>query len=161
MDTVQKADSARKTEPSLPFMLDVYRSAQLRFLAAQPLHDPDLLGRYASLLMENLPPMAVVLCLLDKKYTLIETHVLASGPLAEPENYVLLIVPLYKKANAAYGAVLLAPRAGEYGYTGEDERLASKITLYCQRQKIRLLECVTAWSGGYVPIYRHVRFSFR
>ncbi len=161
METEEKtADIERFPQLSVPFILDVHRAAELRWLAGHPFDDPDRLGRYASLLMENLPPLAVVLCLLDKSYSLIESFVLASGPLAQPEDYVLRIGPAYKKAGAACAAVLFSPRAGEYGYTKEDERLASRITLYCQRQKVRLCECVVAWSGGYVPIYRYVGFTF-
>ncbi len=161
MPVSQKSDSARNPGcSSVTFSLDVLRAAELRLLATQPFTDTDRLGRYASLLMENLPPKAVILCLLDNACMLIETHVLASGPLAEAVKYTEQIVPMYQKAGASCAAVLFAPCAGEYGYTKEDERLASQITLYCRRQKLRLVECVAAWSGGYVPLYRQSGYTF-
>ncbi|MBR2848151.1 MAG: hypothetical protein IKB87_01695 [Clostridia bacterium] len=154
------SEAFAKGETAPAVGLDVLRAAELRRLKEKPLDTPDRLGRYASLLMENLPPMSVVLCLTDKKRCLLETHLLVSGPLSDDAKFLPLIPKLYKSSGAAYAAVFFAPRAAEYGFTGEDEQLATKITMYAKREKVFLLECVVASFNDYIPLYRYFNYTF-
>lgn len=130
------------------------RAAEMRWLADQPLQQPDRLGRYAALYLEDRPEGSVVLCLLDRKYRLLETHLLASGPSALLADYAPRIPALFRKAGAAYAVIFLAPRAAQYGCTAEDERLASRVALYCKQQHVPLIECIVARLNEYRALFR-------
>jgi len=138
---------------------DVLRAAEMNWLARQPLCNPDRLGRYASLYLENCPGNAVILCLMDEKYRLIAVHCLASGPRAELARYGPLIPDLFRSSGAAHAAVCFHPRAGGCGFTGEDDRTAVRLAAYCRQQGISLIECVVAWTNGYVPLFHLFDFK--
>ncbi len=137
---------------------NLLRAAELYWLAEHPLDTPDLQGRYAALYLEEQPEGAVALCLLDKRYCLLDTHLLTSGFLARPADYAPRIPTLFRKAGAAHAVLFLAPRAAQYGYTAEDERLASRLALYCKQQNIPLIECIVARLNEYRALFRDFEY---
>ncbi len=133
---------------------DVLKAAEKQWLLRHPFTDSERIGRYASLLMEDMPAQAVVLCLFDRNKMLCEKNLLAHGTDADPQEYAPRIPDLFRKARASYAALFFAPRAAEYGYTMQDLTLASRFSQYCAYESVPLLECVVAYFGGYVPLLR-------
>ena len=141
-------------ESTVTLARKLLRYAEMQWLAGHPMKSPDLQGRYAALYLEEQPEGAVALCLLDRKYRFLDTHLLASGPLALPADYAPRIPVLFRQADAAYAVLFLAPRAAQYGYTAEDERLAARLALYCKQQQIPLIECIVARLNEYHALFR-------
>lgn len=141
------------------FGRNVLRAAEMYWLAGQPMQNPDRLGRYASLYLEEQPEGAVVLCLLDRRYRFLEIHLLASGSSALPANYAPRIPTLFHRADASYVALFFAPRAAQYGCTAEDERLARRLALYCKQQRIPLIECIVARLNEYRTLFREYDYQ--
>ena len=132
----------------------ILRVAEMRWLTGQTLRQPDRLGRYAALYLEEQPEGTVALCLLDRKYRFLGTHLLACGPSALPADYAPQIPTLFRRAGAAYAVLFFAPRAAQYGFTAEDERLASRLALYCKQQHVPLIECIVARLNAYRTLFR-------
>lgn len=145
-------------ESAVSLSRKVLRYAEMQWLTEQPMHSPDRQGRYAALYLEELPEGAVALCLLDRKYRFLGTHLLACGPLALPAEYAPRIPALFRKADAAYAVLFLAPRAAQYGYTAEDERLAARLALYCKQQHVPLIECIVARLNEYRALFREFNY---
>ena len=136
------------------FGRQLLRAAEMQWLAEQPMQNPDRLGRYASLYLEEKEEGAVALCLLDRRYHLMCVHLLTSGPKKLLAEYVPRIPVLFRDADAAYAAVFMAPCAAQYGYTGEDEDRAARIEQYCKLKKIPMLECIVAGLNWYLALFR-------
>lgn len=146
--------AGKTAEPLHLFGRRVLRAAEMHWLTEQPMQSPDRLGRYASLYLEEQHEGAVALCLLDRKYHFLELHLLTAGPQAKLADYAPRIPTLYRKANASYAVLFMAPRVAEYGCTTLDEQLAARVALYCKRENVALIECIVARLNEYHALFR-------
>lgn len=138
---------------------DICRAAERFLLMKEPLRDPDRMGRLASLLLESAEPGSIALLLLDGKYRLLTICKVSGGPGVEITDAALTIPGKFRESGAKHAVLCLAPAAGPYGFTREDERIASRLARYCKQQGIPLSECVVAWLNGYETLFRKFGYT--
>ncbi len=155
------AQSFTRGEEAASVGKDLMRAAEIQWLLSHPFTDPERIGRYASLVLEELPEQAVMLCLFGRDKSFLDQHLLAHGSFADVSEYAPRIPALFKRSGASYAALFFAPQAAQYGYTSDDLRLASRLAQYCEQQKVPLLECVVAWFSRYIPLFRLYGYNER
>jgi len=141
----------KKREVPQALAEQAYRLSKIRLLAQEPF-DADRLGLYAQLWHETLLPCAACLYLFDEERKLSGVRVLYSGRKWAARRYCEDLPAIFAEGGAAMIGVSMT--AEEPQATGQDITELSRVALYCERERIPVLEMILLDESGYIPLYR-------
>ncbi|MGM9652384.1 MAG: hypothetical protein ACI3XP_01970 [Eubacteriales bacterium] len=131
---------------------EAYRQARLRRLAGEPF-SVDRLGMYAALLHGRFSCPVCILYLFDRRRNLLAERMLYSGRRLGAEQFCPQLPGLMQRSGA-FSLALSVTASDVRSCTPEDIWELSRAALYCEAQRIPVLEMLLVFSGEYYPLYR-------